>query len=346
MEEQLMSFIEGIKNDKKIQSFNEAETKQAIVLPLLSLLGWDTCNIDEVKPECSVESERVDYSLRIDNDNKVFIEVKKLDTKLERYDGQLLNYSFKEGVKLWILTNGITWWFYLPLREGTWKQRNFYTVDILQQESKDIVSKFIDFLSKDNIKSEKAIEIAEAICKGQQKKNVLKQTLPKAWDKIISEPDELLIKLINETTEKLCGFKADTELIEEFLVEHKEQFLISPAQPNAPNQAIGNYSGKSISSFYFRGTQYRVRFWKDLLIRLCEILNTLHETEFDKILSLRGRKWQYFSRNENELLKPRKIAKTDIFVETNFSSNSIVKLCYDVLDIFGYSGNDLRIETK
>jgi len=89
-----------------------------------------------------------------------------------------------------------------------------------------------------------------------------------------------------------------------------------------------------------------VRFWKDLLIRLCEILNTLHETEFDKILSLRGRKWQYFSRNENELLKPRKIAKTDIFVETNFSSNSIVKLCYDVLDIFGYSGNDLRIETK
>jgi hypothetical protein len=38
---------------------------------------------------------------------------------------KLLNYSFQEGVKLAILTNGIAWWFYLPRHEGSGEYGSF-----------------------------------------------------------------------------------------------------------------------------------------------------------------------------------------------------------------------------
>jgi hypothetical protein len=169
MEEQLKVFIDRLKTDRRIDTFDEAATKQAIVLRLLSLLGWDTFDIDEVTPEYSVGGRRVDYSLKINNLNKVFIEVKRIGIELEDHQEQLLNYSFQQGVKLAILTNGITWSFYLPLNEGSWEQRKFYTIDILQQDSEDVTSKFIDFLSKDNISSGRAIQNAESIYRGSRK---------------------------------------------------------------------------------------------------------------------------------------------------------------------------------
>ncbi len=355
MRTQLMSFIESLKADRRIVSFDEASTKAAVVVRLLSLLGWDIFNIDEVTPECSVGEGRVDYSLRISNANKVFIEVKKVGEELENHQEQLLNYSFKQGVKLSILTNGATWWFYLPLHEGSWDQRKFYTVDIFQQESEDIVTKFVDFLSKDNIDSGKAVQNAEAIYKGQQKLNILKETLPKAWNKIIEEADDLLIDLINDTTEKLCGYKADAELIEQFLSRHKDNLIICATPPPRkppfpppkvnhlpPTSISGSYIGKSISSFYFRGSKYEVQSWKDLLLRIRQPPKATHRIEFDKTLGIVGRKRPYFTRNPNELRSPQKIANTNIFVETNLNSNGIVKICLAILAKFGYSNDDLR----
>ncbi len=359
MQNQSISFIENLKADRRIISFDEAATKQAVVTRLLSLLGWDIFNIDEVTPEYSIGEGRVDYSLRIGNVNKVFIEVKKIGEELEKHQEQLLEYSYKQGVRLSVLTNGVTWWFYLPWQEGSWEQRKFYSIDILQQESNDVVSKFIDFLSKDNISNGKAIQNAEEIYKGQQKLNILRETLPKAWNKIIEEADDTLIELINDIAERLCGFKADPELIEQFLSKHKNHLIISAAASirttqSAPPKGVpltpapitthDSYTGKSISSFYFRGLRYEVRYWKDMLIKLCEILNTAHRAEFKKILSLRGRKRPYFSSNKDELWEPRKINNTEIFAETNLSANSIVKISFDILAVFGYSTNDLKFE--
>ncbi len=359
MQSQLILFIDNLKQDRRIISFDEAATKQAVVLKILSILGWDTYNIDEVTPEYAIGGKRVDYSLRINNANKAFIEAKRPGEDLENYSSQeqLLNYSFQEGVKLALLTNGVIWLFYLPLHEGSWEQRKFYAIDIFQQDTEDIASKFISFLSKDNLGNGEAVKNAEAIYKGQQKVNILKETLPKAWNKIIGETDELLIDLINDTTEKLCGYKADSAMVEQFLSKHRGNLIIpeiSGARPTSKSpilkssgavQDTENHTGKSISSFYFKGSQHEVRTWKDLLIKLCEIFNSTHRDEFDKLLSLAGRKRPYFTRNANELRIPQKINKTDIFVETNLSANNIVKICLDMIALFGHSRGDLKIET-
>ena len=174
MEEKLLSLVEQLKSDRRLASFDEAATKQIVLLRILSLLGWDIYNIDEVMPEYAVGSQRVDYALRHSNANKVFIEVKKVGEDLERHQEQLLNYSFKEGVSLAILTNGISWRFYLPLHEGSWEQRKFYTVEIYDQNSEDIVGKFLDYLAKENVYSGKYIQNAEAVYKSRQREYLVR----------------------------------------------------------------------------------------------------------------------------------------------------------------------------
>jgi predicted type IV restriction endonuclease len=228
MVEQLTAFIEHLNANPKVSAYDEAATKQAIILPLLHLLGWDIHNIDEVTPEFSVENRRVDYSLRLNNSNEFFIEVKKPGKDLEDYQEQLLGYSFRQGVELATLTNGMTWWFYLPTKKGDWKARKFYTIDIIQQESNDIASKFVDLLSKNSVQSGNAVQHAESIYKGQLRKTTIEDTLPETWNNIISEPDTSLINLIAETTEKICGFKPDTEQVKRFLGYHEAEFFILP----------------------------------------------------------------------------------------------------------------------
>lgn len=230
MIEQLKIFLEKLKSNPRVSNFDEAATKQAIVLPLLHMLGWNTYNIDEVTPEFPVENGRVDYSLRLNNTNEVFLEVKKTGEDLNKHQEQVLDYSFRQGVELATLTNGITWWFYLPTKKGDWKTRKFYTIDIIQQESSDIAQKFIDLLLKANVQTGEALQHAESIYKGKLKKKSIEETLPEAWNKLVSEPDALLVDLLSEITEKLCGFKPETDEVTRFLKHHEGQFLLLPEE--------------------------------------------------------------------------------------------------------------------
>lgn len=232
--EQLTSFIENIKSTAGFSSFDEAATKQAIVLPVLHFCGWNTYNIQEVTPEYVVEGGKVDYALSDNNSVKVFIEVKKPSEDLERHQEQLLFYSFKQGIKLASLTNGISWWFYLPTEEAEWKERKFYAVDIMQQDSTDVASKFLDLLSKPNVLSSRAHQNATSIYKGQQKKRAINDNLPEAWNKLILERNDLLVELIAETTEKLCGFKPENSEVMEFINKNEDLFVLIPEEPQHP----------------------------------------------------------------------------------------------------------------
>jgi len=351
MNEEFLKFIKDIKSNKKISFFDEAATKQGIILKILSLLGWDIHNVDEVFPEYSVGEKKVDYALRYNNSNKVFIEVKKPAEELDKHQEQLLNYSFREGVRLAVLTNGITWWFYLPIYEGNWEQRKFYTIEIYDQKSEEILRKFIDFLSRENVITGKAIDNAENVYSSKQRELIIKETLPRAWNRIIDSFDEAFLEIIAETTEKLCGYKPDHQTIQIFIESNIDK-LIFPEENtkidslNKNNIKIeGTYRNKSIVSFTFKGEKYEVNSWRDMLLKICNIMFIKHGNIFEKVLSLRGRKRPYFTRNPNELRYPEKIPGTNIYVEVNLSADSIVKLSMDIISSFGYTKKDLSIET-
>ena len=59
MKAELLQFIESVSDrSRTIQNWDEATTKQGIILKQLHILGWDTFNTDNVIPEYSVEKRR------------------------------------------------------------------------------------------------------------------------------------------------------------------------------------------------------------------------------------------------------------------------------------------------
>lgn len=219
MREELLIRLEKMKNNPSISKLDEAATKQCVILPILRTLGWDVDNPNEVTPEYKVESGNVDYSLRLRDENKIFLEVKKTAEDLDkvRHDDQILQYSFRKAVELAILTNGVTWSLYLPMKGVDWKERKFFTIDILEQEIDSVVSNFIDLLAKNNIESGQALRNAETLFKGKQKNETLKESLPEAWSKVVDEYDPRFLDLLADTTEKLCGYKPDNEEVKKYL---------------------------------------------------------------------------------------------------------------------------------
>jgi len=94
MPEDLTQLLTRLSEDHTLLNSVEEATKQGAVLPVLSALGWNCFNIQEVTPEFSVGTGRIDYCLRINNNRAVFIEVKRANEVLEKHEKQLLEYSF------------------------------------------------------------------------------------------------------------------------------------------------------------------------------------------------------------------------------------------------------------
>ncbi len=356
MKQALVSAINEIRDNKALFTLDEASIKIGVIQRLLSLLGWNTFDVNEVKPEYTVETKRVDFSLRINNLNKAFIEVKRPREELDAHQEQLLNYSFREGVKLSILTNGFTWWFYLPLNEGSWEERRFFTADFFEQDPEAISERFLELLSKENISSGAAVRNAENLYKSRQKKNILKEAIPRAWHKILSEPDDLFVELLIETTEKLSGFRPDITDIEKFL-QSTPGFTLPKPEPSPARKRTGaviapgrkatadanDFINKKVRSFTLFNETYNPHTWKELLVTVVEEMYKRHAQDFDRCLSLRGSKMAYFSLDANELSQPKQIMDSKYFVETKLNSNSIVKRSRDLMSLFGYKESDLRV---
>jgi predicted type IV restriction endonuclease/RNA polymerase subunit RPABC4/transcription elongation factor Spt4 len=307
MQKDIEMFIDNIRKYDDLQTFSEADTRNVIINKLLSILGWDTYNRNEVSQEHDVHNKRVDYSLKIEKDDKVFIEAKRSRECLtEIHEGQLLTYSLTKDIELAILTNGIHWRFYLPLEGGGLKKKRFYEADILQQDPIVIASKFIDLLSKNNVINRKAFNNAITIYKNKIK---------------IIETDHI----VRQAKVKNIHIKDSSPI---------EYGSLSDYDP----------VDKKISSFYFMNSRYPVDTWKGLLIGIIDIMYSVHAEEFDKILNVTGRSRIYFSYSSNELSTPIKIKDTDMYVETKLGAKIILKLCVDILYEFGYPITYFAIE--
>ena len=228
MSAQLVKFLGSVKSNSKLHTFDEAATKQAIILPLLQLLGWQTYDIDEVRPEYGVGTNRVDYSLRIKENNEVFLEAKKPNEDLKNHQEQLLRYSFEQGVELAILTNGKVWWFFLPLMKTSWEKRRFYTINIEEQDLEEVSKKFVELLLKSNVETGEALKSAQVLYRGEERKKGVVKAMTKAWNELMSSLDPLLLKLLAETTEKVSDYKPDETETREWLESRINQLRITP----------------------------------------------------------------------------------------------------------------------
>lgn len=216
----MRALIERIKqNIPEYRAYDEAATRNSIILPILSKLGWDIFSRDSVYPEYPVGSKRVDYSLRILGQNRFFIETKRCNVDLACHQEQLLGYAFHFGVELACLTNGITWQFFLPLKPGEWEQRLFYTVDFENQSPDEIEKFFVDILRREAVEDRTAVEKAEDIFVKKNRHAVIKAVFPAVWKELITNPPREFLDVICDKIEKTCGYRPDDATAARFLLK-------------------------------------------------------------------------------------------------------------------------------
>ncbi|MDB9493032.1 ATP-binding protein [Spirulina major CS-329] len=103
------------------------------------------------------------------------------------------------------------------------------------------------------------------------------------------------------------------------------------------------YTRKGIKAFLLNDNEYDVTTWREFLITVCTLMKLNHNKDFAKVLQIKGKKNAYFSKNPKDLKSPEKISGSGIYVETNLSSNQIVKFVYRIVTLFNYSEDCIQI---
>jgi len=107
-------------------------------------------------------------------------------------------------------------------------------------------------------------------------------------------------------------------------------------------KGVGGYIGKKPEIIKFRGKEYKVNTWREIL---CIVVAEIYKDkkDFTPALKIRGRRRIYFSKNSKELVDPQEVKGAPYFCEGNLSANHIVKIIKSLLNIFGYNEQDLDI---
>lgn len=201
---------------------NEASVSQGIVLRILQSLGWPTYDTQIVWPEFSLEGKRVDFALcHPEKSPRIFIEVKNIGKhNTGKAEKQLFEYAFHLGIPMAILTDGPEWHFFLPAEQGHYQERRVYKLDLLERDSEEIVQRFKRYLQYESVCTASALQAAKDDYQDVKRQREIEEFMPRAWDKLITEPDDLLVELIIEKVESLCGYKPDESLVASFLSDN------------------------------------------------------------------------------------------------------------------------------
>ena len=240
--------IDMIVGNIRAQKFaNETAVREAIVMPVLAALGWEILDPDIVYREYKIRNRRVDYGLiAVGTTPTIIVEVKAIG-QISGGDKQLFEYAFHEGVPMAVLSNGREWSFYLPGEHGSYEDRRVYKLDLLERGLGEACQMLRRYLEFERVKSGKAMEAARNDYRNASQKRQAEDTIPRAWQDIIKEPDELLIELLVEKTESICGFRPEVEQIENFIVETLVEkpiplsdTILPPSKPPAVLPPTGN----------------------------------------------------------------------------------------------------------
>ena len=214
LEETLRLAVRNLRSDRLE---NEAQVKQAVILPILRALGWDDADPVSFKPEYAVGRGLVDYALLDRGKPLVFIEAKRTGAISADGEEQLFGYAAHQGVPLLVLTDGNVWALYLSMAEGVPSERRFFQVELQTADIPGSADAFGNLLRKEPVVSGKARR--EADRRHAEIRNRLRSRdgILSAWRELVSGPDELLYDLLSEKVESDSGSKPDMSDVESFL---------------------------------------------------------------------------------------------------------------------------------
>ncbi|WP_440948414.1 type I restriction endonuclease [Methanosarcina sp. T3] len=225
-----MDFIDQIKVlATKIPKLSESikteeATKNALVMPLLNILGYNVFDPTEVVPEFTTDygtkkGEKVDYAIMQDGKPIILIECKNIDADLDKEQAsQLFRYFSVSAAKIGILTNGIIYRFYTDIdAPNKMDEKSFLEINLL-----DIKEPLINELKRFKKESFNIDDLANVACE-------LKYT---------KEIKLILANEINSPSEEFVKFFAKRVNDAPFTQSVREKFTV--ITKNALNQFIND----------------------------------------------------------------------------------------------------------
>lgn len=270
--------------------FNEANTKEVIIKPVLELLGW-RIEKGEMSMEFPVKSDKgtlsIDYALILNGEPKVIVECKSLKTNLtDKESIQVMKQAFFSKIPWGILSNGQTW-----IINNTEYHEEFFRFDLSKPEKSISNIKLLTRESleagelQDNFEDEYTAQIinrflnenkdrlVDEIHKQDKKLNI--PTIARLWGKI-KITTEKEPSVITETTEEVTAksklmFPIDIygtykdQRFEAKLLQNRK-ILYKGKEYNSPSGAAKSISGTTVDGW---------NFWK--LVCNCEKIITIRD---------------------------------------------------------------------
>lgn len=235
----------------QLNDLAEESTKNALVMPFFSLLGYDVFDTNEFMPEyvCDVatkKGEKVDYAILKDGDPIILIEVKRAGMKLQKQQqGQLYRYFSTNRCRVAILTNGITYQFFSDLNAANiMDDEPFLSFNLLEDDPSIYLSSVRQFRKeKFDVKNVISKAVYQKYAKVVQK--TLKQDL-------ICPSDEI-VKYFLLRPEVKSGNRITSQMIEKYrdVTQRAMQKVLGatiqiPAENNS-TQAVPDTEEKTFS---------------------------------------------------------------------------------------------------
>lgn len=310
MHEKLENLIDRIRENIHAGVYrNEQSVRETIVVPVLHHLDWDDLNPSVVVREYNLAGRRVDYALAPpDGKPIVLIEVKGLG-QIEGADRQLFEYAFHEGVPFAVLTDGQQWHFFLPGEQGNYAERRVYLLDLVERDSVHGAQILYRYLSFNRVRSGDALDDARKDYRNAARQKEAEHALPKAWSELVTERDEILLDLIAERVESLCGIRPDAEQVEEFIARNLVAGpSTSPDNVESPKPPTHQRKSRTASKITYElyGHRYNAKTAKEALLDILRRLADSNPGLFEKLAPrVSGRKRNHIASDKRDVYPQR-----------------------------------------
>ena len=352
---------------------NEEAAKVRVLQPILAELGWDVNghrHPDEVLWEHPVgpgsgagNRGRADIALaRTGHGHRLLclIEAKSPHEDLSKHVDQLMGYAFHEGTDICVLTNGFTWWLYLPREPGPAASRRFVELRLGDSPHQQVADDLEAYLGKTNLVSGEAVRRAKEALSKVREAERLKTEMPKIWQRMLDEPDRELVDLFARRVYEKVGLEPSHEDAAALLQGKSSGPFpaVTPSHsPRTTRPQVQKPHKKPTSRAPSTGTRPRqvvlwgrateVTSWRGVTVCVAGAIYHRHPDDFlERTKAMAGRKRPFASLDPMDLTRAGQIESTDVWVETSWSADDTLRKCRKILEVFGYSANDLEVLTK
>lgn len=310
MVENLTLQIEEIRDRLTRGDFaNEAQISQGVVMRLLNTLGWDIWDLKVVISEFPIKRRKVDYALcHPPGKPSVLVEVKDVGKANAKGEEQLFDYCFKQGVPLAVLTDGRSWGFFFPAGQGSYQERRFAMVDLVNDDAAEGAKRISRYLAFETVRSGEAHRRAHDDYYAFRQQSEAAANFETVWADLLREPPEILKDWFCKEVERTSGVRPDLRRVEEFIrgqgskssPRHSQRVKTSEVSTE-PTRLSKDRQGK-VFSLTFREQTDRFRNGKELLAGIFERLLQEDAGFYEKLEpDLKGRTRQYLARDKHAL---------------------------------------------